>query len=186
LNFGIEQKRFKATALHSITVSDDGRTLDIVFGNSKNAKIKLEIASVEMHPIIQKISGAHSVAETKSNPSSQGAISAMTPSQTRAGLWQILSSIFWANPNRTKMVKFKSIRGGRDNPSTPSEGPETKDMYWRDAGTGQFVSRGVEPTEKIFKEEVSIVDLGFEVWGLTGITQIPICSQRQAQLTLYS
>lgn len=77
---------FKVNNLYSITVSEDGRTLDLTFESTKNSKVKLEIASIEMTPIIQKILGVLSVAESKSSLSNQGIISAMSPSQTRASL----------------------------------------------------------------------------------------------------
>ena len=75
---------FKSTNLASIFVSEDGRILSLTFGTKKGANVEIEIPSVEIRPMLQRISGALSVADSRNNLASQGVISAMSPSQTKA------------------------------------------------------------------------------------------------------
>ncbi len=76
---------FRAASLSSITVSENGRTLNLTFENSKGSKTDLEVETVLLRPMLQQISGALSEAESKSSLSNQGVIAAMSPSQTTAG-----------------------------------------------------------------------------------------------------
>ena len=58
---------FKSSNLTSIFVFDDGRIISLTFETSKGTNLELEVQSVEMRPIIQKIMGALLQAEAKSD-----------------------------------------------------------------------------------------------------------------------
>ncbi len=76
---------FKSQNLAAIAVSEDGRSMTLSFDDNNQQVLNIEIPTIEMHPIIQKIVGALAAAEAKSNLSKQGVRALMSPSRTAVG-----------------------------------------------------------------------------------------------------